>query len=125
MEDSVQLLLNKLVGMALEHNIDIAPQRHLREPPCPVHFRPIRYGHDGRFQAWVINVSQRLHNFEIDFQPIFFPGLHRKNTRLFSGTARAEPWLWLRKKSLDDLAFSVRPKFKDSILEYSPLPAIP
>ena len=43
MEDAVQLLLNKLVGMALEHNIDIAPQRHLREPPCPAHFRPISF----------------------------------------------------------------------------------
>ena len=42
--------------------------------------------------------GRRLHNFEIDFEPIFFHGLHRKNTRLFSGTARTEPWLWLHEK---------------------------
>ena len=56
---------------------------------------------------------------------MFFTGSIEKTRACFLQQLVLSPGCGSVKKSLDHLAFSVRPKFKDSILEYSPLPAIP
>lgn len=71
--------------------------------------------------------GRRLHNFEIDLQPpyAFSKTTWEKTRACFLKQLVLPTGCSYIKKSLDDLAFSVGPKFKNSILEYSPLPAIP